>query len=394
MQQFNKIFYFLLVFTIIQGCAGGGGVEEELIAYPSEPDEPRYYYQETLFHSGNIVQESEDDLIQRLLVGRSRKLEGFGKPGDIIVVEGVIYLTDSVGARVLVLDRKGNRIQEIQKMFSGFLRQPVSLALDENGNLYVADIALKTVVVFDSNGDFVKTIGDPELFDRPSSVAITPDGQFLYVTDTGGSRSPNHRINVFNGYTGELIKQFGSRGKEEGQFNLPKNIKLDGKGQLYVNDSGNFRIQVLNADTGEFIRELGSVGLGFGQFARPKGIDIDENGIIYVGDALLGNVQLFNEQGQLLMFIGQRRDQPGPGNFLLPSGISVDEDGRIFMVDQFFSKIDVFRPAHIGKYEGYFGIPDPDRTLEEVVDEDKAEERLNDENEEVIEEEVGEEPST
>jgi len=70
----------------------------------------------------------------------------------------------------------------------------------------------------------------------------------------------------------------------------------------------------------------------------------DKDGNVYVVDAAFGNFQIFNAEGELLMFVGERSEQEGPGKYMLPSGIAVDEDGRIYFVDQWFRKIDVFRP--------------------------------------------------
>lgn len=374
-----KTFFLFVPFVVIllSGCAGKAVVEEDLIAYPPEPEEPRYYFQEVIFNSEAVVPESEESAIQRILVGEKRSFDRLGKPGDIIVRKGVIYLSDTVGSRVMVMDRPNSRVFSIKKIDGATnIRKPFSLQVDDEGIIYLVDGGHRKVLVFSPEGDFLREIGSPEFFDRPTGMDITPDGKILYVSDTGGVSSMNHRIRVFDAVTGEHLRDIGKRGSEPGEFNLPKTIKLDGKGNLYVNDSGNFRIQVLNAETGEPVKAFGKIGMGFGQFARPKGLAIGPTGIIHVADALLGNVQLFNEEGQLLMFIGQRADLNAPGNYLLPSGLAVDEDGRIYMVDQFFAKVDVFRPAHIGKYEGYFGVYDPDRTLEEVVVEDKAEERF------------------
>ena len=72
--------------------------------------------------------------------------------------------------------------------------------------------------------------------------------------------------------------------------------------------------------------------------------------------AAFGNFQIFNDAGELLMFIGNRGTDGGPGMFMLPSGLAVDEDGRVYMVDQYFSKVDVFRPATLAMDEGYLGV--------------------------------------
>jgi hypothetical protein len=72
-------------------------------------------------------------------------------------------------------------------------------------------------------------------------------------------------------------------------------------------------------------------------------------------DTAFGNFQVFNPEGDLLMFIGERSERDGPAKYMLPSGIYVDEDGRVYMVDQWFRKVDVFRPAGLKPGEGWLG---------------------------------------
>ena len=59
-----------------------------------------------------------------------------------------------------------------------------------------------------------------------------------------------------------------------------------------------------------------------GQFARPKGIAVDRQGLIYVVDASTELIQVFNPQGQVLMYFGG----PERGAATLPAGITIDYD--------------------------------------------------------------------
>ena len=72
-------------------------------------------------------------------------------------------------------------------------------------------------------------------------------------------------------------------------------------------------------------------------------------------DAAFGNFQIFNADGELLMFIGDRSTTAEPAKYMLPAGIDIDEDGRIYMIDQYFRKLDIFRPAKLAETEGYVG---------------------------------------
>jgi hypothetical protein len=55
---------------------------------------------------------------------------------------------------------------------------------------------------------------------------------------------------------GKLVKQWGRKGKGEGEFDLPHAICLDARGRVYVGDRQNNRVQVFDAD-GKFLLALG-----------------------------------------------------------------------------------------------------------------------------------------
>ena len=162
----------------------------------------------------------------------------------------------------------------------------------------------------------------------------------------------NTRLFIFDAHSGDLLKTIGTRGKEEGQFNLPLQAATAPDGTVYVVDSGNFRVEAFTPD-GKFKLAFGSIGRKSGQFTRPKGIAVDTQGNIYVVDAAFGNFQIFNPKGQLLLFVGDRGARGGPAQYMLPAGIAVDEDGRVYMVDQYFKKVDVYRPASLKRNEGW-----------------------------------------
>ena len=232
----------------------------------------------------------------------------------------------------------------------GRLSKPMGMAVDASGRVYVCDGTAKRIFIYDADGNFLMTVGDDTMFDRPSDVAVNADGTRIYVVDTGGVRSRNHRVRVFD-QSGEHLFDIGSRGGELGEFNLPLSATIDPSGRLYVLDSGNFRVQVFSAD-GEFLFTFGQAGRRPGLFSHPKSIAADTEGKIFISDTFFANVQIFNNQGRILMFIGERSDEGGPGQFILPAGVTVDADGRIYMVDQFFRKIEVFRPASLPETPG------------------------------------------
>ena len=349
-------FFTILLLTItFAGCGGVAkkGREFKIPVFPQPPEPPRFYWERTLTSSFDVKELNSMEKLKAFATGSVGVAHGFAKPYGIAVRKGRIYVTDTVQRVVMMFDAPGRDFKLIGTDDMGQLIKPIGIAIDHNdGTLYVADNTAKRVVVFTEDGKYLRAIGGSELLRRPTGVAISPDGKMLYVIDTGGVDSSSHHMHIFDALSGELIKTVGSRGKEEGQFNLPLQAVADANGTVYVVDGGNFRIQSFDRD-GNFKSSFGGIGRQSGQFSRPKGIAVDPQGNIYVVDAAFGNFQIFDPSGQLLLFVGDRGTSGLPAEYMLPAGVAVDEDGRVYMVDQFFKKVDIYRPASLKKDEGW-----------------------------------------
>lgn len=348
----------LMCILIIAGCSFGPQKPDrpnKELAFPEPPEQPRFFFEHIIFSSADVIKETEDEEMQRWLTGGARIGETMSKPFGIAVHEGRVFVSDSAKRMVKVYDKPASKYFEIGLETPGELALPMGLATDNNGNLYVADISLKKAMIFTRDGQFIKSIGSPDDFDRLSSIAVSKDGSKVYIVDTGGVTSQRHHVKVYNAHTGEHLFDIGKRGKENGEFNLPKEATIGPDGNLYVVDSGNFRVQVFDGNTGEFKMTFGDIGRRRGQFSRPKGVAVDSQNNIYVTDAAFGNFQIFNSLGQLLMHIGERSTNFEPAKYMLPAAIAIDSDDRIFMVDQYFNRVDVYRPAGLADTDGFFG---------------------------------------
>ena len=77
----------------------------------------------------------------------------------------------------------------------GFFTRPNGVAVDEEGNIIVADSRNDRIQVFSSSGVFITKFGlkgtAPGEFDRPSGICISPEG-VLIVVDFG-----NNRVQMF-----------------------------------------------------------------------------------------------------------------------------------------------------------------------------------------------------
>lgn len=335
------------VLGFLAACAAAPEKKEVNLVYPPPPEQPRYYYETTITGSGDVAEESAADRFRRFATGESASGQGFGKPFGLVAVAGRIYVGDTLSRHVAMLNFPEKTYKEFGNSGVGRLAKPLGMAADAAGRIYVCDGTAKRVIVYDRDGQYLFSTGNDEVLERPSAVAVSPDGSRIYIVDTGGVRSRNHRVSVFSP-DGSHLQDIGTRGAGPGEFNLPLSAAVGSDGRLYVLDSGNFRVQVFSPD-GQFLLEFGSAGRTPGHFSHPKSIAVDRDGKIFVSDSGFANVQIFDDQGRILMFMGSRSDRGGPGDFILPAGVSVDVDGRVYMVDQFFRKIEVFRPASVPK---------------------------------------------
>lgn len=338
-QQTRRLAPLALIAALALGGCATTETKLEMPVWPKPPDEARFAYEATLRTEASLFA-PEKGLLTSMSGKDSADSQLFGKPFDIAAGYGLIAVTDSAARMVHLINVRHKRVYRFGLSGEGKLRKPAGIAMDMNGNFYVADITGKRIVVYEPSGHFKASIGNPADFDRPADVAVTPDGSRIYVVDTGGIDSQRHRVLAYDA-SGKQLFAIGGRGSSEGMFNFPVQAAVGPDNALYVLDAGNFRVQVFDAN-GRFLRAWGEVGRNFGNLARPRGIAVDAEGHVYITDAAYANFQVFTSTGELLLPVGQP-GPGGPGEFSLPAGIAVDDTGRVFVVEQRHNKVDVFR---------------------------------------------------
>ena len=315
------------------------------VYWPAPPDQPRFRYIMSIFSSDDIQQKNNSQRFQEFLTGKRKAAYQLSRPLDIAVIQGKIYLIDSISPVIHVFDLTRKRYFYFGYRFEGKLAQPVSLTVDENGLVYVADRKLNSIIVYDSMGLYLRHFELDGLIHQIAGISTDSAGNNIYIVDRGGSENSHHQLVTLN-KQGELIKRLGKRGKAQGEFNLASDIAVDSQQNIYVLDSGNFRVQVFNR-WGKFIKSWGQVGTGLGQFGRPKSITIDQDSHLYISDAQFGNVQVFDTDGQLLLSIGELSSHAGAGRYSLITGITADRNRYLYVLDQYYKKIDIFKKLSI-----------------------------------------------
>ncbi|MEM2875580.1 MAG: peptidyl-alpha-hydroxyglycine alpha-amidating lyase family protein [Candidatus Bathyarchaeia archaeon] len=181
------------------------------------------------------------------------------------------------------------------------------VGVDSKDRVYVFIRGIDPVLVFDSEGVFLKSWGR-DYFTWPHGLYVGP-GDYVYCTDG------DHTVRKFT-TDGKLLLTLGRRNqpsetgcvdrdyrtikKAAGPFNCPTDVAIDKEGNLYVSDGyGNARIHKFSSD-GELLLSWGEPGREPGQFNLPHGICVDEDGVVYVADRENSRIQLFDSEGSFL----------------------------------------------------------------------------------------------
>ena len=102
-------------------------------------------------------------------------------------------------------------------------------------------------MVFDALGLFQFHISLERGFTSPVAIAVSPDGQTIYVIDRGDLGNEDHKVVAFTPEGAEKFR-IGPRGHEDGKFNIPLAATVSPDGTSLVADSGNSKIQAFDPD--------------------------------------------------------------------------------------------------------------------------------------------------
>ncbi len=215
------------------------------------------------------------------------------------------------------------------------LDYPRGIGVDPNGNVWVADTRDYVIRIYDSNGNYLTSIGTGTDSSSPGSFSA-PD----YVTFSGG----NAYIADYWSCTMTVWTDPSAPATTAPTYVRQINgcnfgVAVDpGTGNTYIVDQGSQQVNEYSPN-GLFIRNWGSYGTGSGQFESPWGIDVI-NGYVYVTDTKRNNVQAFTLSGQ---YAGQWGSTgAGAFQFNQPTGISHDSSGNIYVASANQGRVQVF----------------------------------------------------
>jgi DNA-binding beta-propeller fold protein YncE len=258
-------------------------------------------------------------------------------PGVAVDSSDNVYILTRGENPIIVFDQEGNFVRSFgEGLFSD---RTHGLYIAHDDSVLAVDDGIHTIQKFSSTGEKLLEIGERnnpapkwggQPFNRPTSAAIMPSNGDLYVSDGYG----NSRVHVYSG-SGEYKFSWGSPGIDAGQFIRPHNIAVDANDRVYVVDRECHRIQIFDPQ-GNFITMWNNIHRPDAMVLWQDNIYVGElNGMGGVDDApgLGHRVSVFDLDGNLVTRFGAPEEGEGPGQFIAPHGIAVDSRGDIYVAE-------------------------------------------------------------
>ena len=182
------------------------------------------------------------------LPGAGVEGESFERPTDVAWDSaGNIYVADGYGnARIAKYEPGGKYIKSwgSRGTAPGQFNIVHGIAIDTQGNVYVADEGNRRVQVFDREGTFKKQFLN---VGTPTALCVTPGPrQYLYVAHTGDPDGMEDAAIYKVDLEGKIVGKFGRAGKQVKEFGLVNAIDCRSENELLVGELSNWRVQKLS----------------------------------------------------------------------------------------------------------------------------------------------------
>lgn len=201
-----------------------------------------------------------------------------------------------------------------------WLREATSVSIDSDDNVYIFNRGNMPLLIFDKNGDLIKSWGNEDpygdikveslridyklqtwagsKFVRPHSILLDYEDNIWCVDDSG------HKIYKFN-QSLELLLSLGDGNPSEREsgkpFNRPTDITINkANGDIFISDGyGNSRIHHYDSE-GKHINSWGESGTQPGQFSLPHNLCMISEDELIVCDRENHRVQIFSTSGEFI----------------------------------------------------------------------------------------------
>jgi DNA-binding beta-propeller fold protein YncE len=247
----------------------------------------------------------------------------FDSPTAIVVDgKGSVLIADTGNGRVEKFSPKGAFLRTIKVGGNerAQLSEPSGIAVDHAGNVYVADVSKQCVEKLGPDGTLIAEWKGPDPgFYGPRRIAIGRDDS-IYVVDQGRTRIVKFSLD------GQVLSVWGSKGSGDGEFDDPTSVAVDPKtNKVYVADPRNKRIQLFDSN-GKFLTKW-----LVPEWGQPHGLEdlaiASDNGRLYASSAHMNIVVVYDLEGKRLGTLAPA----APDRLQSPSAIALAKDGLLVL---------------------------------------------------------------
>ncbi len=280
-----------------------------------------------------------------------------------------VYVFNRSDRPMLVFDREGNFLKSWGE---GVFPHPHGVSMGPDDTIWCTDDFDHTARKCTLDGKVLLEIGIPgrpqpfmsgRPFNRCTHTALSPAGD-VYITDGYG----NACVHKYSG-SGKYLMSWGRSGMGPGEFNLPHNVVCDADGWVYVADRENHRIQVFDGN-GRYETEWRNIHRPNGLFMPPGKCPVcyvAEIGPYWSfnrGAPNLGpRVSVLDHQGKVLARLGQDPTAGNePGKFIGPHSLMTDSRGDLYVAEVAATAWpslfpDTKRPAVLRSIQKFIKVP-------------------------------------
>jgi streptogramin lyase len=283
---------------------------------------------------------------------------------------GNLYVADSLNNAIRKIDTQGN-VTTVAGLGFGSMglrnggvktaefNNPLGVAVDSSGNLFVADNANSAIRKIDTHGNVTTFVGPEGTtwvssgegagVNYPTGIAIDSSGN-LYVADGDDNAirkiDPSANVSTIAGGPGHLGFSDGDAGTAK--FQPPYGIAVDTAGNVYFTDQIDNAVRKVDTQGNvSTLAGLGSAKHGFvdgsaatAQLFEPCNLAPDTAGNLYFTDQRNNAVRKIDPQGNVSTIVGRGpasdgfvNGDAGTAEFNYPSGVVLDSSGNLYVGD-------------------------------------------------------------
>ena len=323
-------------------------------------------------------------------------ITGVSKPSGVAVSADAqrLYVTEGDGERTIKMFNRDGQL--IQKFFppgtSPSNRQPLYVAINPDGRVFVTDNYNHAIDVFDPAGNFIDAIiGEDQTLSKVVAAqnnGVVPLGTVYFYNNIDkkvyyqlpdqdmksvdadrskpwvpmGLKFDNQGNLIITMVTNGVdrvvlipadalkgswinynpqVKFFGASGKGDGQFSYPNSAVRDSKGNFYVSDGNNGRLSFWGSDM--TYKTFFGFGSDPNSFSLPRGMWIDDKDRLHVADAVGQNIHVYDVSQPEPVFLFSFGDFGiSEGMFDYPTDICIDNGGRLYIADRENNRVEIW----------------------------------------------------